>query len=585
MMKKIIFAIAICCMFPARPARSETIFSLIIGVNRSPDKNVPTLHYADDDAILYHKLLSTMGPSLLLVEPDDDTRRLHQDIALDTPPTWNNLKIAISDILDQVRIARARGENPYLYFIYSGHGDVKNNRGYLMLADGQFASSDLARLVLEPSRAVANHVLIDACKSYYMLQEKRAGGKRRLISQPFHDSSNLAQRFPNTGFLLSTASAANSHEWEEFQAGIFSHEVRSGLLGAADVNRDGVVSYNEIWAFVHTANSQIANERYRPTIYMRPPGGDGAKEILDTRRFRASVTVPAERAGRYFIEDSNGVRLADMHTDASLPVTLWLPQDKKLYLHDMSRSVEYIVQRKQEPGPMVLSALARHGVSYRAKGAAHEAFAKIFEMPFSVEAYQIALSEYNSLVASSASSEDIENPLVAQKAPFGAAQGRRNGLLFLAYDLRSGYLEQAGLMQGLRLGHLQSLGPIQLGGMVGYGYSAYVRRDDIAITLRELSIAAVLEHRLLSRRWARLKVGLDVGLGWGWQEGILRTGETKRLFNPLFRYQARAGLDVRLTGRLWLLAVGQLGQVVLEKGDALAAPVEGGMNLGLAIEL
>ena len=43
------------------------------------------------------------------------------------------------------------------------------------------------------------------------------------------------------GFLLSTSSGRESHEWEGVQAGVFSHEVRSGLYGAADVETGAAV--------------------------------------------------------------------------------------------------------------------------------------------------------------------------------------------------------------------------------------------------------------------------------------------------------------------------------------------------------
>ncbi len=214
---------------PAAPAVADRTFALVIGVNRAPRAGVSPLKYADDDAVLFHALMSTMGRSVLLASPDADTRRMHKGLAEARRPTRKNLKASIDLLLGQVARSRAAGERPVFYFIYSGHGDVKNNQGFLVLDDGVFTSRDLETLVLKRSRAVANHVIIDACKSYYMIFPKRAGGERRRVDRPFYRARSLAKMFPDTGFLLSTSSGRSSHEWEAFQAGVFSHEVRSGL--------------------------------------------------------------------------------------------------------------------------------------------------------------------------------------------------------------------------------------------------------------------------------------------------------------------------------------------------------------------
>jgi hypothetical protein len=382
------------------------VFALVVGVNQPIDPGPPRLLYADDDAILFHKVFSQIGRSILLIDPDPSTVRLHgvpeprragetttsvlQGVRA---PTRANLKAAIGELQALVETSRKKGEQPQLYFVYSGHGDVRNNQGYLALADDRFTARDLAEQILTPSRATANHVIVDACKSYFIIRERRAGGVGEPAPQGFQRTQTLLDRFPNTGFLLSTTSAAASHEWEEFQAGIFSHEVRSGLLGAADINRDGRVSYNEIRAFIEVANSAIRNERYRPSIFVRAPHDDGRAPLLRTRRAGIpALTVPRNRAGRYFLEDSNGVRLADMHTASSGAVTIAVPRDTHLYMHDLSRSVEYLVDPR--PGQRQIVALPVRAASHRMKGAGNDAFQRIFTLPFSVPAYKALLRRY-----------------------------------------------------------------------------------------------------------------------------------------------------------------------------------------------
>jgi hypothetical protein len=367
------------------------VFALVVGVNEPLDPGPPKLLYADDDAILFHRIFAPVGRSILLVAPDAATARLHS-VPEARRPTRANLKAAADEILSLVARARDRGERPQLYFVYSGHGDVKNNEGYLALADHRLTARDLSELLLARSRAVANHVIVDACKSYFIVRERRAGGERAPAAG-FHRSQSLLERFPSTGFLLSTSSAASSHECEEFQAGIFSHEVRSGLLGAADVNRDGRISYNEMRAFIEVANSAIRNERYRPSIFVRPPRDDGRVALIAARGGRApALTVPPARAGRYFLEDANGVRLADMHTAATGAVTIVVPRDTHLYMHDLGRHMEYLVDPR--PGQRQIVALPVRPATHRVKGAGHEAFMKIFSVPFGALAYRQLLAQY-----------------------------------------------------------------------------------------------------------------------------------------------------------------------------------------------
>ena len=50
------------------------------------------------------------------------------------------------------------------------------------------------------------------------------------------------------GVVVATSSEAETHEWSRFDGGVFSHELRSGLLGSADLDGDGQVRYDEIAA-------------------------------------------------------------------------------------------------------------------------------------------------------------------------------------------------------------------------------------------------------------------------------------------------------------------------------------------------
>lgn len=139
---------------------------------------------------------------------------------------------------------------------------------------------------------------------------------RRRRGARLGDREPLAAR-PDVGLLLSTSSARESHEWSEYQAGVFSHEVRSGLLGAADADGDGRVSYREIAAFVERANASVPNEKFRPDAFVKASTRTEAGALIDLRPGLAHrLELSGDHPGHYLVEDGRGVRLADFHNAA-----------------------------------------------------------------------------------------------------------------------------------------------------------------------------------------------------------------------------------------------------------------------------
>jgi hypothetical protein len=182
------------------------------------------------------------------------------------------------------------------------------------------------------------------------------------------------------GLLFSTSSAKESHEWAGFQAGVFSHEVRSGLYGAADANNDGQVSYREIAAFIDRANASIANEKYRSEVFARPP--KDTEILMDLRnRVAARLDVRGARSDHYFLEDSRGIRFADFHNDVNQQAYLLRPLSAgRLYLRRTSDDVEFVIP--SSPEVVALANLTVQEPRTRARGAANDAFEALFALPF-----------------------------------------------------------------------------------------------------------------------------------------------------------------------------------------------------------
>lgn len=226
------------------------------------------------------------------------------------------------------------------------------------------------------------HMIIDACYSGLLAGARGPGGERR----PLHGFSRLERLADDAtlGLVLSTSSARESHEWDGFQAGVFSHEVRSGMAGAADADRDGRITYRELAAFVARANAAIPNERFRPDIYARPPRGGDELVALDRAPHRR-LEVDGRRAAHYFLEDGRGVRLMDFHNQVGQPVTVLLPRsDGPLFLRRIHDNREF--RLTSDAQLVTLDELTADEPRIAARGAAHESFSLAFALPFDEDA-------------------------------------------------------------------------------------------------------------------------------------------------------------------------------------------------------
>lgn len=296
-----------------------------------------------------------------------------------TELTRDALFAAMDALNKRVDLARRVGRRTVLYMFYSGHGDVHRGEGRVQLHRGKLGRKDLLGL-LRRSRAHANHVVIDACKSYFVVFPRGPGGKRRKAGGRFMSGEPGVPA--NSGFLLSTSAAQDSHEWEAFQAGIFSHEVRSALAGAADLDSDGIVTYEEASAFIYTANKAVPNRRFRPRFLTRPQRGKQARTaaLVDLRRVSTRrILFGRAFTGRHYIEDKKGVRLLDLHLSRRRATTVLVPSAGRLFLRLPRGKKEYVVPEQPR---VVVASLTPRRVTIGTRGAAHEAFVSLFAGPF-----------------------------------------------------------------------------------------------------------------------------------------------------------------------------------------------------------
>lgn len=326
-MKALAFLLTLLVGSTAWADAAPTTLVLIVASNRGAALDRRPLQYADDDGAKYHQVFASLAGesnTTLLTDFDADSARLFPALArLVRPPTRPQIESAMARLAQQARKAHQEGQSVQFYFVFAGHGDVDQGRGFLELADGPFTSDDLDSL-LRRIGADESHVILDSCNSFFVINPRKPGGRR--FATPHDAAERLAHSLPNVGVFLSTSSEAEVFEWSELQSGVFSHAVRSGLMGAADANHDGRVSYEELAGFVETSAAEIKNPVYRPKIYARGPNGRDASTLFDASRTRAiNVSITDDASMRLTARDRDGVRWLDAHKEAGQILDLRLP--------------------------------------------------------------------------------------------------------------------------------------------------------------------------------------------------------------------------------------------------------------------
>ena len=340
----------------------EDRYLLVVGVNRSDVEGVDHLRYADDDAARFYELLAPGATEArLLVTFDASSAPLYPHLMEDaTTPTRANLERAIAELYASMRAAQEDGRRTTLHVLFSGHGaltnDVESPSAYLALADSRWTRDDMLGQIIEPQVADYTHVIVDACNAFFLVQGRGwvddavddADVERAVDA--YVGFGDVLNHHPRVGVMLSTAGAQEVFEWGQYQAGVFSHQLRSALVGAADVDADGLLTYDEVVAYIAAANSAVRNPEARISATASAPGQNPGLPLiaLDQLGAGAVLELPSGSEAHYVFEDERGLRYADVTTAGD--------RDLQVVLGRGGRDdVVYYVQRGEQEARVVLS--------------------------------------------------------------------------------------------------------------------------------------------------------------------------------------------------------------------------------------
>jgi hypothetical protein len=325
-------------LLSARASLAETRrFALVVGSNDPGDSGMQALQFADDDAFRNHEVLTLLGvQAMLLVAPDLRTRQRYLPAGTaPEAPTKANLTRALEQIFGQARAARESGQQVEFYFWYSGHGARKGTAGELYLEGGdRFTRSDLYRLVVRASPAHFNHIFVDACGAAAFVSARgpdQDPATQRARQKELLESYVAAQALAsarNVGVLFAGTRDDRVHEWSQYEGGVFSFQLRSAMLAAADAEADRRITYLEAYAFMTAANQRVQGHEAHMDVALRVHRDDQARVLADWSagaRGGALVRVRGGKARHVRISDDRDVALLETNKDVPDEVTLVLP--------------------------------------------------------------------------------------------------------------------------------------------------------------------------------------------------------------------------------------------------------------------
>ncbi len=276
--------VAALCLLTALPALAESRRLAIVVGNNAGGPMMPPLRYAESDAGKMARVLIELGD----VGMDDVMLLQGRHVA--------DLERAIMDAKERVAMFKKSPETrTVLIFYFSGHSDGEAiEMGQEKLPYGRLKS------MLLGTGADLRVAIVDACKSGAGFLQK--GG---VPAEPFTIKLTDTLVASGDAFITSSAADESALESSEVMGSFFTHNLISGLRGAADASGDKLVTLAEAYryAFDHTvtATAMMPVGAQHPSYDYRL-SGQGELVLASLVKPSAALVLP-EGADRSMVTD------------------------------------------------------------------------------------------------------------------------------------------------------------------------------------------------------------------------------------------------------------------------------------------
>jgi Flp pilus assembly protein TadD len=224
-------------------------FALIAGVTRYPNFKPP-----------YNPNLEPAAVDLKNLEQYLKTEEFFDEIVVlkDDDMNYSNLQYFL-----QVYFPQRLHNSPHSRFLfaYSGHGITDGSSSYLLLNSANDLHDTSNALDLNVVRALVQHVVKSGYQVLVLLNACYGGA---FLKNPFTPERPVPR---NPGAHAITAGGSGERTWQDPAVGdgsLFFETVFKGLNGAADLVGDGVITYDELSAYLKKEIQVFTDQHQNP---------------------------------------------------------------------------------------------------------------------------------------------------------------------------------------------------------------------------------------------------------------------------------------------------------------------------------
>jgi hypothetical protein len=308
----------LCAAAPLLANESPAVerFGIIIGINEGGPTRA-ALRFATSDAQAFAAVMQDMGG----LAPANRVMLLN--------PMLDDVTQAFADMTKKIGAAKGEAKRREFILYYSGHSDEEG----LLIGEQRLGYKEL-RALIAAVPAEVRIAVIDSCASGVFIRTK--GGTPK---PPFLVDSAVEMK--GYAFLTSSAETEAAQESDNIGASFFTHFLVSGLRGAADASRDGVVTLNEAYQYafnetlVRTEKTQYGPQHPSYDIQLT---GTGDLVLTDLRETSASLLIEEAVTGRIYIRDAQKKLVVELNKQEKGSLEIGLEAGAYTVLVDSSGS-------------------------------------------------------------------------------------------------------------------------------------------------------------------------------------------------------------------------------------------------------
>jgi uncharacterized caspase-like protein len=239
----------------------KNIWAVVIGINDYP--NIRRLKWAVNDAKAFYRHLV----DVIQIPHENVTLLLNRDANL------SRLRSSLG-----THLKKMAGKEDMVIIYFAGHGATEKD---VLSPDGDGLEKYLLPYDVDPQDLYASALpMREISHIFYRIQSERiifiadscysgASGGRTISSSGLR--ANISDAFLDRiaggkGTVIMTASGANevSAEDEKLQHGVFTYYLLEGLKGAADTDKDDLVTVDEAYRYVSTHVPRTTGQEQHP---------------------------------------------------------------------------------------------------------------------------------------------------------------------------------------------------------------------------------------------------------------------------------------------------------------------------------